>query len=704
MVDIVANPEWKSVRILERDEVALGGYGGNMNEQATALVARTELLMQEKADTSDIVQGQYSFSTLAEFDSKKATIPANSVVIIDEVGVNQGTNTWNGTTLTKSAYDPLAQAKEIIDGLDSLKINSGKDFPFLKLNRNGTQLEAGSFFKDAILDIKVKGATQSHVYKIDVFANGNSSSFNPTAWVIRRFNSLVEFESGAVGATVTSAQTAQQEIVSSRIQTIKITTVVEGLELLITIDPTKLPAFGNAIYASSDTSLGWNHIIDPVCYDYSQSKVAVSALSTEVKREITKRKEFFGVDGGGVTYDPITRVLTWSKTLLIQDSRISSNRINIFSGSITVPAGNFMQVYLDLTQVPADGNVTSELIPNCIKCASYTSGAYRDSIDVIPLVKIDPTSQGLARPCAGFLPVSNIGSGSTSNWDKSNIYFNKSADSAYFWQAGSKSNYIRTSLVRAMTSSDPASAADPTDVWRLTNSYEMSGETGNAVKSLVAGGEWDAALSYVGSTTHVGGWHGNEVITSAYFLCDGAYYAQDAVFDDYFKEVKLVQESNIFLQGLSDVMLKRKKIMSVAKNGIRNRQEFYWEIPKSLVTGFVTMLPVLRLSGAIQITDTDIRLPDNQVYDVATTDFDLVKTPIAAGSEIIVSGETSKLSAKLIVNEIEGLPSPNLFVSNSSNYNKMYLGAFNNTGGVRYTPSVGEKWVIDVTYQLNTSN
>lgn len=115
MVDIVANPEWKSVRILERDEVALGGYGGNMNEQATALVARTELLMQEKADTSDIVQGQYSFSTLADFDSKKATIPANSVVIIDEAGANQGMNIWNGTTLTKSDYDPLIQAKDYTD-------------------------------------------------------------------------------------------------------------------------------------------------------------------------------------------------------------------------------------------------------------------------------------------------------------------------------------------------------------------------------------------------------------------------------------------------------------------------------------------------------------------------------------------------------------------------------------------------------------
>ena len=47
MVDIVENPEWKSVRILERNEVALGGYGGNMNEQATSLVARSEFLKQK---------------------------------------------------------------------------------------------------------------------------------------------------------------------------------------------------------------------------------------------------------------------------------------------------------------------------------------------------------------------------------------------------------------------------------------------------------------------------------------------------------------------------------------------------------------------------------------------------------------------------------------------------------------------------------
>ena len=110
MVDIVTNPEWKAVRVLERDEVALGGYGGNMNEQAAALVARTELLKEEKADRSDIVQGQYSFSTIAEFEAAKTGIPLNSTVVINEVGPNQGTNTWDGLTLTKSSYDPLTLA------------------------------------------------------------------------------------------------------------------------------------------------------------------------------------------------------------------------------------------------------------------------------------------------------------------------------------------------------------------------------------------------------------------------------------------------------------------------------------------------------------------------------------------------------------------------------------------------------------------
>lgn len=110
MPNIEAQPEWANVREIGI-ELARGGPDGNMNEQAKALVARTELLKEEKANKTDIVQGQYRFATLALFNEKKATIPVNSTVIIDEAGENQGANTWDGTTLKKSAYDPLTLTK-----------------------------------------------------------------------------------------------------------------------------------------------------------------------------------------------------------------------------------------------------------------------------------------------------------------------------------------------------------------------------------------------------------------------------------------------------------------------------------------------------------------------------------------------------------------------------------------------------------------
>lgn len=111
MADLEVQPGWPVARQLERNEFASGGPNGNLNEHAKVFLARTEYLKQQKADKSEIVQGQYRFTTLASFNAVKATIPANSTVIIEEAGSNQGTNIWSGTTLTKSAYDLLTQAK-----------------------------------------------------------------------------------------------------------------------------------------------------------------------------------------------------------------------------------------------------------------------------------------------------------------------------------------------------------------------------------------------------------------------------------------------------------------------------------------------------------------------------------------------------------------------------------------------------------------
>lgn len=138
MPNLEAQAAWVPVREIGI-ELARGGPNGNMNEQATALLARTEWLNQQKASKSEIVQGVFEFGTYAEFNAAKATLPVNCTVIINEMPTGtqtwgQGTNRWNGTILTKSAYDYLTQAKaftkDSVDAFDASKASGNYALTF----------------------------------------------------------------------------------------------------------------------------------------------------------------------------------------------------------------------------------------------------------------------------------------------------------------------------------------------------------------------------------------------------------------------------------------------------------------------------------------------------------------------------------------------------------------------------------------------
>ncbi|MDM1302017.1 M14 family metallopeptidase [Acinetobacter indicus] len=62
---------------------------------------------------SAYVGGRKGYTTLALAQADQANLAVNTVVDVtnDPVAENNGTYQWNGTTLTKSAYDPLTQAK-----------------------------------------------------------------------------------------------------------------------------------------------------------------------------------------------------------------------------------------------------------------------------------------------------------------------------------------------------------------------------------------------------------------------------------------------------------------------------------------------------------------------------------------------------------------------------------------------------------------
>lgn len=86
-----------------------------------------------------LVGGHKGFSTLALAQAAQSGLVANTVVEVlsDTTEANNGYYLWNGTTLTKSAYDPLMQAKSYTDTAVT-PVNNSSITNSLLLDKNNT--------------------------------------------------------------------------------------------------------------------------------------------------------------------------------------------------------------------------------------------------------------------------------------------------------------------------------------------------------------------------------------------------------------------------------------------------------------------------------------------------------------------------------------------------------------------------------------
>ncbi|UJX48839.1 exo-alpha-sialidase [Acinetobacter baumannii] len=111
-----ANREEALEAITEESERALASEENLFNkisEESTRAV-NAETAIQNQLNS--LGGGMYGFATYAAFDAVKGTVPAHSVVQIDEVNNTgtgqwaQGLNIWDGSILKKSSYDVLQLA------------------------------------------------------------------------------------------------------------------------------------------------------------------------------------------------------------------------------------------------------------------------------------------------------------------------------------------------------------------------------------------------------------------------------------------------------------------------------------------------------------------------------------------------------------------------------------------------------------------
>ncbi|WP_334420803.1 DUF2817 domain-containing protein [Acinetobacter soli] len=218
MVDISGDAKWSPVRVLEDNELAQGGINGNMNEQAKALVERTELLknvqndlQNSKADkvyvdqlVVNATQGQVNFKSQVELLAYVPSSPNYTAKALDtkKVWIWDGSK-WNDTGL--SELDQSIQYTDLITLLNSKNVltqnaaefhNTDYELNFLPivvadnivllaLNANGKVLnpEPDLAMKKEIInhtdDLTLKANTATLDLSSAEFHNGSEESIIP---------------------------------------------------------------------------------------------------------------------------------------------------------------------------------------------------------------------------------------------------------------------------------------------------------------------------------------------------------------------------------------------------------------------------------------------------------------------------------------------------------------------------------------------
>ena len=164
----------------------------------------TQSQLEKKADITyvdnkvdPLVGGHKGFATLALAQSAQGTLPSGSVVEVtnDATASNNGLYLWNGTTLTKSAYDPLTQAKAYSDENKSFNLSialtDGENFITEAQAKNNVLYFTGALTANATVTFPKKSA-------IYIVQNNTTGWFGIDIKTLDQTTNIYNLRTGAV--------------------------------------------------------------------------------------------------------------------------------------------------------------------------------------------------------------------------------------------------------------------------------------------------------------------------------------------------------------------------------------------------------------------------------------------------------------------------------------------------------------------------
>lgn len=603
-------------------------------DNASAIKKKADITYVDSMVAS-IAGGHKGYATLALATTASTGLSANTVVEVtnDATTSNNGLYLWNGTTLTKSNYDPLSLAKAYTDTTIKSKSLGTTDL--------NTLFTEGVYFQSTSAN-----ATSVRNYPL------HAQATNSTLQVIAMSSNTIMQVIYAAGKTST-----------------------------------------RMIFSASATPTYqvWNTSLN------TADKTSIDSSIATVSSNITKRLEWYVSGSNGVvSYNPSTKTLSWNN-VLVAASAYTTRRVQLPSTSFTFSGTAYETLYLDLANVPSNGTVTIDDIPNCLKIAKYgdpVATAFTDKSTQIPLAKMTP--QGNLVGCSGF-PTIIYGSEI-----KDTFTYNKISDRITFYHQATNGNLIKYLLRHDVYPFDGVTSRSQTDMWRLERAIEVD-QTLTETQEIVTYGEWEFAMRETAyPDDHVGGVHGDEVLTSALFIVDGVYKDPLTwVGSGEAKEIRLQLKSNIYRLNTSTVIAEHYKELVITKNSVVANQ-WVKNISEIVVDRYwMAMLPTNRVaSNLVQVSKNDIR--EGIVRDVTSSGFTQIYTPLIGVDFVNVSGDKYSTSVK-VSNIVGALETSDIYVSNDAAYNKIYVSAIGgSSSGVTLPVNTKISWTTE--YRVNATS
>jgi hypothetical protein len=194
--------------------------------------------------------------------------------------------------------------------------------------------------------------------------------------------------------------------------------------------------------------------------------------------------------------------------------------------------------------------------------------------------------------------------------------------------------------------------------------------------------------------------HGDEELSSAAMLVDGAPVALGGSGSFVCRRLELVQASDLF--EAETVPPKSNRVATASKrwvfgnSSLELAQHINWERAITLEACYLTMLPLLRTSGSTQVSDRGFRPPLFAPEDISSPGF----MQIGTASSLLRASGPSGYSGEVEILEGWDKPGRKAFFSNSPLYNKFYF----DFTGAGYVTRVGEDTTARARIQVDTKN